>query len=123
MGKYIRKRIDAFGYAFCGIKQLFTKEAHAKIHLVAAILVIIAGFLFNISRIEWCLIALCVGGVFMAEGFNTAIERVCDKVSPEKNSLIKDAKDIAAAAVFLFVMAAVVVGLIVFLPKIVDKFR
>ncbi len=116
---YWRKRVNAFRYAGEGIKTLFSKEAHAKIHLFAAILVIIAGFIFSISNWEWCAIIICIGGVFMAEGFNTAIERVCDKVSPERNELIKDAKDVAAGAVLLFVLASVAIGLIIFIPKII----
>ena len=114
---YWKKRKKAFGYAWTGIRTLFSKEAHAKIHLWAAETIIIAGLIFGLSRMEWCMIILCIGGVFMAEGFNTAIERVCDKVSPEKNPLIKDAKDIAAGAVLLFVLATVAVGLIIFIPK------
>lgn len=117
---YWRKRKEAFKYAWSGIIRLVGSEAHARIHLLAAICVIIAGFIFNISTCEWLAVIGCIGGVFAAEGFNTAIERICDKISPEKNSLIKDAKDIAAGSVLLFVIAAVAIGLIVFLPKILD---
>ena len=122
MGGYWQKRRAAFGYAWSGVWRLFRGEAHAKIHLLAAVMVIIAGAIFHLTSTEWCIIFLCIGGVFMAEAFNTAIERVCDKVSPEKNPLIKDAKDIAAGAVLLFVIACVVIGLIIFLPKIILYF-
>lgn len=118
MGNYWQKRKNAFGYAWAGIKTLFGREAHAKIHLLAAVLVIIAGFIFSLSKWEWCAVILCIGIVFMAEGFNTAIECVCDKVSPERNPLIKDAKDVAAGAVLLAVIGVVIVGLIIFIPKI-----
>lgn len=120
MKKYLINRGKSFKYAAEGIIQLFGKEANAKIHLTAAILVIIVGFMLRISSYEWCLIAFAIGGVFMAEGVNTAIEKVCDKVSPEINPLIKTAKDVAAGAVLLFVLSAVAVGLIIFLPKIID---
>ena len=120
---YLKKRQKAFGYAWTGIRTLFGKEAHAKIHLLAMILVIIAGFVFRIDKTEWCLILICIGIVLMAEGFNTAIERVCDKVSPEKDPLIKDAKDIGAGSVLLAVMAVVAVGLIIFIPKIIQLFH
>ncbi|MDE7412345.1 MAG: diacylglycerol kinase family protein [Muribaculaceae bacterium] len=123
MNEYLEKRKRAFGYAWNGIMTLFQREAHAKIHLWVAEVVIIAGLIFNLTRMEWCVIILCIGGVFMAEGFNTAIERVCDKVSPEKNPLIKDAKDIAAGAVLLFVLAAVAIGLLIFVPKIILLFN
>lgn len=113
---YWRRRKDAFGYAFAGIASMFRNEAHAKIHLLAALCVVAAGFLFSVSAAQWCLLILCIGGVFAAEAFNTAIEKLCDRVSPERHPLIKVAKDTAAAAVLLFVIASVAVGLIIFLP-------
>lgn len=122
MNKYFSDRKKSFGYAFEGIYALFKNEAHAKIHLVAAVLVIITGIILNLTATEWCFIFFAIGGVFMAEGFNTAIEKVCDRVSPEKHPLIKAAKDIAAGSVLLFVFSAVAVGLIIFVPKIISLF-
>lgn len=119
---YFIKRGHSFVYAWQGIVSLFGNEPNARIHLCVALLVVAAGFFFNISASEWCLVTLCIGGVFMAEAFNTAIEKLCDKVSPQTDSLIKIAKDVAAGAVLLFVFAAVAVGLIVFLPKIIVFF-
>ena len=119
---YFLKRGRSFVYAWQGIVSLFGNEPNARIHLCVALLVVSAGFFFNISASEWCLVTLCIGGVFMAEAFNTAIEKLCDKVSPQTDSLIKIAKDVAAGAVLLFVFAAVTVGLIVFLPKIIVFF-
>lgn len=122
MSKYIDKRIAAFGYAFKGIGSLLRNEAHAKIHLCAAILVIAAGFIFNVSSVEWCILLICIGGVFMAEAFNTAIEKLADRVSKDRDPLIGAAKDIAAGAVLLFVLAVIPVGLIIFIPKILSLF-
>lgn len=116
---YWNKRGKSFVYAWQGIKSLFGREPNAQIHLTVAVLVIAAGFFFNIERWEWCAVMLCIGGVFMAEGFNTAIEKLCDKACPELHPLIKLTKDIAAGAVLLLVIASVTVGLIVFLPHIV----
>lgn len=110
--------LNSFKYAFNGITALFAHEANAKIHLSVAVCVIIAGFVFNIATWEWCAVILCIGGVFMAEGFNTAIEKLCDKVSPKHDPLIKIAKDVAAGAVLLYVFGAVFCGLIIFLPKV-----
>ena len=106
----------SFRYAWEGIVSLFSNERNAQIHLGAAVCVITAGCLFDLSAVEWCLISLCIGGVFMAEGFNTAIEKVCD------NPLVKTAKDVAAGAVLLFVISAVVVGLFVFIPHLLKLF-
>lgn len=116
MMSYLRKRIDAFRYAFKGIGTFMEGEAHARIHLLATACVVAAGFICNISRWEWCVVILCIGGVFMAEAVNTAVEKLADKVSRECDPLIGAAKDIAAGAVLLFVIAAVIVGLIVFIP-------
>ncbi len=112
----------SFRYAWEGIVSLFSNERNAQIHLGAAVCVITAGCLFDLSAVEWCLISLCIGGVIMAEGFNTAIEKVCDKVSPERDPLVKTAKDVAAGAVLLFVISAVVVGLFVFIPHFLKLF-
>lgn len=118
----MRRLILSFKYAGEGIASLFFHERNARIHLLAAVCVIIAGWLFELAAWEWCAVILCIGGVFMAEGFNTAIEKLCDKVSPEKNPLIKIAKDVAAGAVLLFVFSAVAVGLIIFLPRVFSLF-
>lgn len=115
---YFKKRCRSFKYAWNGIVKLFRTEAHAKIHLTVGVIVIIVGFILHLSPIEWCIISLCIGGVFMAEGFNTAIEKLSDKISKEFSPLIGQAKDIAAGSVLLFVIAAVVSGLIIFIPKI-----
>lgn len=119
MGEYIKKRKQAFKYAGEGIVTMFRHEAHAKIHLTIATLVIIGGFILSISATEWCLVAICIGGVFMAEAFNTAIEKLCDKVTPERDPLIKIAKDVSAGAVLLFVLGAIAVGLIIYIPAII----
>lgn len=118
MKKYLLKRGKSFKYAWEGIISLFKNEPNAQIHLGAALLVVMLGSTMSLTSGEWCAIALCIGGVFMAEGFNTAIEKLCDKISPEHDPVIKTVKDVAAASVLLFVATAVAVGLIVFLPKI-----
>lgn len=115
---YLRKRIFAFQCAFKGMLLLLRNEAHALIHLIAAIGVIIAGFLFKINAMEWCIVILCIGGVFMAEGFNTAIEKLADKVSVERDPLIGAAKDLSAGAVLFMAIASAIAGLVIFIPKI-----
>lgn len=71
---------------------------------------------------EWCVVALCIGGVLMAEGFNTAVETLADRVSADYDEMVGKCKDLAAGAVLLMVIAAVIVGLIIFLPKFYGKF-
>lgn len=115
---YLKKRRLAFKYAGRGVRRLVEGEAHAKIHLAAAVIVVCLGILLHLSSTEWCLVILCIGSVFTAEAFNTAIEKLADRISREEDPLIGVAKDVAAGAVLLTAIAAAVVGLIIFLPKI-----
>lgn len=112
----IKNRIKSFGYAFNGIKTLLNDEHNSRIHLVAMIAVVIMGFVFGITATEWCVVALCCGGVLMAEATNSAIEAIADLVSPEYHPLIKKAKDLGAAGVLMMAIAAATAGLIIFLP-------
>lgn len=118
-GFTLRKRLLSFKYAFKGIAALFT-QPNACIHAVVAVLVVVAGFFFGIAAWEWVAVALCIGAVLMAEAFNSAVEALADKVSPDMDPLIGRAKDLAAGAVLLMVFGAVAVGLIIFLPKVID---
>lgn len=110
----IRKRLDSFGYAFKGIKDLFVTQRNAQIHFTVSILVIISGFFFNISTIEWIICILLIGLVLAAEAINTALEYLTDLVSPDYNELAGKAKDVAAAAVLLLAIAAAIIGGIIF---------
>lgn len=109
-------------YAWAGIKTLFAHEHNAQFHLGAAVLVIAAGFLFGISSVEWCIVILCIGAMFMAEALNTAIEKLCDFVCKEKHPAIGRVKDIAAGAVLLMTIAVIFAGLIIFIPRIITFF-
>lgn len=117
-----KKRAKAFKYAWQGMKALLCYEHNARIHLVAAILAIAAGFIFGIAPIEWCVIILCIALVISAEALNSAIEALADKLCKEQDPLIGRAKDLGATAVTLLALAAVAVGLIIFIPYIVGLF-
>ncbi len=114
-----RKRGASFKYAFHGICRLVSKEHNARIHCAVALCVIVAGVVFELNPTEWMIVAICIGGVLAAEGFNSAIEALADRVSANYDEAIKNAKDLAAGAVLLFVVAAVAVGLLIFIPKII----
>ncbi len=114
----LRKRLLSFKYAFKGIGQLFT-QPNACIHACVAVIVIICGWWLDLSALEWVAVAICIGCVLMAEAFNSAIEAIADKVSPDYDPLIGKAKDLAAGAVLLMVFGAVAAGLIIFLPKFI----
>lgn len=117
-GFTFRKRLGSFKYAFSGIKTLLLHEANAWIHCIAMVLVIVAGFLLELSSTEWIAVVIVIGGVFAAEGLNTAIERLADVVSPGYHETIKQVKDLSAGAVLFMAIAAAIVGLIIFVPKI-----
>lgn len=119
-GFTFRKRLASFRYAFNGIRLLIQKEHNAWIHCFAAVGVITAGFVFGLSRMEWIAIVIVIGVVLAAEAVNSAIEALADLVSPEYNEAIKRTKDLAAGAVLLLAFAAAVVGVLIFLPKILD---
>lgn len=113
----LKKRINSFQYAGRGIRTVFGTETNMKIHICIAILVLIAGFTFKISAIEWIACLLCIGLVVGMEMVNTAIENIVDLVSPNHHPLAGKAKDIAAGAVLICAIISVVVGLLVFGPK------
>lgn len=116
-GFTLRKRLRSFRYAAHGIHDLF-REDNARIHAVAAVAVIVAGVWLGLSLTEWAVIMLTIGAVLAAEAVNTALESLCDRVSPGFDEHIRRAKDLAAGAVLLLAMAAVAVGLFIFLPKL-----
>lgn len=114
----IRKRVRSFKYAFEGIKSFFSKEHNALLHLLATLLVIFLAVILHISKTEAIALILAVGFVWVSELFNTAIEKLMNFISTEKNPDIKLIKDISAAAVLIAAITALAVGCIVFIPKI-----
>ena len=114
----IRRRLNSVHFALKGVTDLVKSQPNARIHLFATTLVIIAGFYFNISRIEWIAVIFCIAMVFSLEAVNTALEYLTDLVSPEHHPLAGKAKDVAAAAVLIAVIGAVAVGLLVFIPHL-----
>ncbi len=112
----LRERAFSFRHAWRGIGLVVRSQHNAWIHLLATVLVLVAGYLTVLSWMEWCALVLAIGFVWVAEALNTALEFLADEVSTEKRELIGKAKDAAAGAVLLASMAAVVIGLIVFVP-------
>lgn len=108
----------SMAYAFQGIRQTIKSERNMIIHILIAFLVVFAGIFFQINLIEWCICFLLFGLVFALELVNTAIENVVDLVTSEHKKKAKLAKDAAAGAVLIAAIMAVVVGLCIFLPKI-----
>ncbi len=114
----MKKRLNSFKFALAGIKALFLTEANAKIHLFAAVLVVATGFLLSFSWIEWITIIFAIAFVFVTEAINTAMEATVDLVTVDIHPLAKKAKDIAAGAVLMAVVAAILIGILIIYPKI-----
>lgn len=114
----LHSRIKSFGFAIEGIATFFKTQPNASIHAVAAVAVIVSGFVFDVTATEWCMLLIAIALVFLAEMLNTAIEFLTDLVSPDYHPLAKKVKDVAAGAVLFTAIAAASIGLIVFVPKI-----
>lgn len=89
-----------------------------KIHLLFTMVVILLGLLLQVSRVEWVFLLVLIGGVISLELINSSIENLVDLVTEEYHPLAKKAKDMAAAAVFIFSIVSVMIGLIIFIPRI-----
>lgn len=116
---YLAGRWRSMRCAWAGIRHLLTTQPNARIHAAATGLVIGAGFFFQVSRLEWLALVGVIALVWVAEALNTGIERVVDLASPQQHPIAGQAKDVAAAGVLLASVAAVVVGLVVFVPKLI----
>jgi diacylglycerol kinase (ATP) len=116
-------RIRSFKNAFVGIWTMLRSQQNAWIHLLATIIVVLAGFFFSITSAEWCWITLAIVSVWCAEALNTAFEFLADVASPEFHPLVKKAKDVAAAAVLITALGSVVIGLLVLGPYLLKLVR
>ncbi len=108
----------AFGYATRGILDVFLHCANMRIHLSAGATAIFFAFFLKISKIEWCLILLCIFVVMASEMMNSAIEYTVDLVTKEQKELARKAKDAAAGAVLIFAILSLFIAAIIFIPKI-----
>lgn len=119
----IKERLSTFRHVFDGFSVLWKEEHNARIHIITSFIVLILSFLLNLSLIEWAIVLILIALVLSLEIINTAIENICDYISPEWHQTIKKIKDLSAAAVFLAAIVSVVCGIAIFLPKICDFFH
>ena len=106
----------SFACAACGIVLLLRTQVNARIHLLATVLVVAAGFALRISRGEWALLAVAIGIVWIAEAANTALEFLADRITREHDETIRRAKDIAAGAVLIAAITAAIIGILILGP-------
>ncbi len=109
-----------FGFAFSGISIAFKTQSSMRSHVLISIVVIAISFFLKISITEWCLLFICISLVWAAELINTAIESIVDLCSPEAHPLAGKAKDTAAGAVLILSFLSIIIGCIIFLPKILN---
>ena len=114
----IKKLIQSFAHAYQGFKTSIREEQNLRIELFLGIVSIAMGLYFHLSQSEWMILILTIALVIGSEIFNTALESLVDLASPEINPLAKKAKDAAAAAVLVFSFMAVIIGLILFGPRL-----
>ena len=115
-----KKLVNSFKYAGEGIVSSLKTERNMKIHVIIMFLVILAGVLLKINKEEWITCIICFAIVIAGELFNTAIETVVNIVMPYRNEKAKLAKDISAGGVLVLAIGAAIIGLIIFVPKIIE---
>ena len=114
----LKARLGSFRYAFAGIRTLLITQHNARIHALATVLVCGVGALLALSLTEWCFLVLAITAVWVAEALNSALEFLADALHPEQHPKIKQAKDVAAAAVLAASLGAAIIGLLVFAPHL-----
>ncbi len=115
----LSNRIKGIGFALRGAWLLIRTESSIQIQIVIAVVMTVAGFVFNLSTIEWIVQILAISLVLGVEGINTAIEKMSDFVHPEFNEKIGFIKDVSAGAVMFVSIGATIIGLLIYLPKII----
>lgn len=118
-----KRRVRSFEYAFKGIRSFFLTTHNAWVHTFITVIVIIAAIFFRINVVEWIAIVFSIGLVFTAEALNTAVEQYVDLVKPEFDPKAGNIKDISAGAVLISATSAAIIGLLIFVPKIVALFN
>jgi undecaprenol kinase len=114
--------LKSFSHAASGIFYVLIHERNMQYHCVFALLSILLGWVLGITTFEWMVILILIGGMFSLEIMNTAVEKTVDLVTQDFHPLAKLAKDIAAGAVFIFAIICMVIGILIFLPRLIEKF-
>jgi diacylglycerol kinase len=114
----LQSRLKSFEYAWQGVRAVLKTEHNTWIHLALTVSAVICGFLLEVSKLEWVSLIIVIAMVWIAELINTAIEKTIDFISLERNPLLKKIKDMAAAAVLIAAVAALLVGCVIFIPKL-----
>jgi len=118
MSRYWLARYKSILFAVAGIRSFFSKEVHGRLHLILALIAIILSLICGLNSLEWLFILLSLTLVFVSEMFNTCIERIMDYINKDYDPRIKIIKDIAAGAVLVAAIFAIIVAVVILLPKL-----
>jgi len=110
------KQIKSFGYAFKGIYTFFKTERNGRVHLLAAAATVGLGLYLDVDNHDWLWLSLAITLVLVAEMMNTAIERLCNRITTDQDEAIKVIKDISAGFVLLCAIFSLILGAIIFTP-------
>lgn len=119
----LKRLTSSLKYAGDGLKYAYKNEQSMTIHIIITLIVITFGIILNISSYEWIIVVLCIGIMMCFELVNTSIEAAVDLTTNEYNEKAKVAKDVAAAVSVMFSITSIIVGLIIFVPKVFDFIR
>jgi len=114
---FVIGRIKSLKFAIKGFWLLMTTEHSIMVQMAIGVLMSLVGWWLDISATEWILQVLAIGLVLVAESLNTAVEKICDFIHPDYNERIGFIKDISAGAVTFAAITAIIIGLIIYLPK------
>jgi diacylglycerol kinase len=113
---FVHRHTVSFKHAFAGIFYLINTQPNFRIHLLMAILAILAGFYFNITQIQWIIILFTICLVLITEAVNTSIESMIDLLTDQYHTSAKIAKDVSAGMVLITAISSVIIGLTIFIP-------
>jgi len=116
----LKSRFGSLRFALNGLLSLLKNEHNSRIHLIAAMAAIIMGIIMKLDHYEWSLLVIVIGIVFLTELLNSSLESLADLIDPEWNQLIMKAKDYGASAVLISAIVAILVGGLIFIPKLLD---
>ena len=116
----LKSRFGSFKFALNGLCSVLKNEHNSRIHLLVAIIAVVLGIILKLDRYEWSLLIIVIGTVFLTELLNSSLESLADIIDPGWNEQIRKAKDYAAAAVLISAIISVIVGGLIFIPKILD---
>jgi diacylglycerol kinase (ATP) len=116
-----RSRLQSFRHAFSGLWYVLRTQRNAWIHAIVTIMVILLGSWLRLGRYDWVILTIAVCFVWLAEIINTALEAITDLASPEQHPLARVGKDVGAGAVLLASITAIVLGLLILLPPLLEK--